>query len=272
MEEPLARRLFERGRARWASLPLSFETYSLLLREQLQALAGIPEQTIQAEDLFLAAACRALLPGAIDCFDALTWPELQRHLRRTQPEPERLEELRQLLLVRLFVPDASGAVPRIASYTGRGPLLAWLRMLAVRLSGRVQRKEHRTTGLTDSFADKASSLTSDIELSFIRGRYEEDFIAALRAAMAELDDKERLLLQFRYRENLTSDQIAVILNTSRVTAHRRVVAAREALGQKLREKLKARLLLSESGLAHLLGLLSSKLVPALTAELRDGLR
>lgn len=272
MEEQRVRRMFERGRSRWPSLALSYEAFSALTQPHLEALADLAEEKIQAEDLFLVAACREQLPGAIDGFDALTWPDLKKHLWRMETQPERLKEVRQVLLVWLFVPDTAGATPRIARYTGRGPLTAWLRMSAMRLVGRARRKEDRTAPLADSYAERAVSLNSDIELSFIRGRYEGDFIAALRAALAALSDKQRLLLQFRYREEMTSDQIAGVLNTSRVTAHRRVVEARDALAEKLRQELRARLTLSDSGLAHLLGLLTSKLVPALTAELRDGLR
>jgi RNA polymerase sigma-70 factor (ECF subfamily) len=144
-------------------------------------------------------------------------------------------------------------------------------MAAVRLSVSAHRAENRVAGLADSYAANIA-LVSDIELSFIRGRYEADFVAALRDAMATLDAEQRMLLQFCYREELTSDQIAAMLKASRATAHRRVVAARDALGAALREKLRARLVLSESGLSHLLGLLSSRLVPALAAELREGLR
>jgi len=272
MSEQRARRLYDRGRARWPQLELSFTVYWLLLREQLEQLIELDEETICAEDLFLVAACRAQLPGAVDAFDALTWPELERHLRRKEKRPERLEEMRQSLLVRLFVPDTADGTTRIAGYTGRGPLLPWLRMASVHLLVSAARAQNRLAGLADAYAEQTAGLASDIELSLIRGRYESDFVAALRKAMTELNDEERLLLQFRYRDEMTSDQIAVVLKTSRVTAHRRVAAARDALALRLRETLRERLALSESGLLHLLGLLNTRLVPALTAELREGLR
>jgi len=164
----------------------------------------------------------------------------------------RVESRRQLGLCRLVAPKAAvlltDAHPRDASFDTRD--------------------EARTTGLRDSLQRAADG---DVELSFIRGRYEEDFVAALRSALAALADEQRLLLQLRYREELTSDQIAVVLKTSRVTAHRRVVAARDGLRELLRDRLRARLELSQTGLEQLMGLLSSSLVPALAAELRQGL-
>jgi len=271
MDEPRARTLYDRGVARWPDLALPFASFCELVRGHLEKLGDLGEAEICAEDLFLVACCRASLPGAVDRFDAFVWPQLESHLRRMRGEAEWLHEMRQTLLVRLFVPDAAGEPARIDGYTGRGALIVWLRMAAARLALNAKRNEKRTTGLTDSYPERAAAASFDIELSFIRGRYEADFVASLRAALAALDDEQRLLLQFRYREQLTSDQIAVLLKTSRVTAHRRVVAAREALAEHLRETLRKRLLLSQSGLEQLLGLLSSKLVPALTAELRDGL-
>ena len=39
---------------------------------------------------------------------------------------DELPEMRQVLLVRLFVPDSPDGAPRIAEYTGRGPVQVWL--------------------------------------------------------------------------------------------------------------------------------------------------
>jgi hypothetical protein len=50
-----------------------------------------------------------------------------------------------------------------------------------------------------------------------------------------------------------------------------VVLAREVLAAKMREGLRSRLALSQSGLDQLMQLLSSSLVPALAAELKQGL-
>ena len=265
------RRLHERGRRRWPDLGLSVDAFARLQAGNVAKLADVEEERICADDLFLVAACLERLPGAVDAFDAFVWPLLERHLRRMEQQPERLAEMRQTLLVRLFVAPAPDAPPRVAEYTGRGPLIVWLRMAAARLALNSKRDDARVTSLGDSYAHKAAAASPDIELSFIRGRYEDDFVAALRASLAALSDEQRLLLQYRYREELTSDQIAVLVKASRVTAHRRVVAARDELAGKLREALRARLSLTESGVEQLLGLLSSRLVPALADELRQGL-
>lgn len=264
-----ARALWERGRARWPELALSFDAFVEQAGAQLEALGQVDPAEVCADDLYLVAACLRRLPGAVDRFDAFTWPQVERHLRKKDATPERLAELHQLLLVRLFVPAATGEPPRIAQYTGRGPLLVWLRMTAARALVDQQRKSGRHVDLHTSFANKAAD--GDVELSFIRGRYEAAFTEALREAASTLTGEQRTLLQLRYREELTSDQIALVLKTSRVTAHRRVASARDALAGQLREKLRARLLLSQTGVEQLMGLFSTTLVPALTAELRRGL-
>jgi len=64
----------------------------------------------------------------------------------------------------------------------------------------LRRAEKRVTGLTDS---NERVISSDVEMSFIRGRYEADFAAALREAMSQLEPGQRMLLQFRYRQEMT---------------------------------------------------------------------
>jgi RNA polymerase sigma-70 factor (ECF subfamily) len=268
MEADEARTLYDRGRSRWPTLPLQFEEFFDRVQPHLATLSGVDPSDICAEDLFLVAACLSRLDGAVDQFDALVWPQLERHVRRREGDPERLAEMRQVLLVRLFVPGEDGAPPRIAEYTGRGPLLVWLRMAATRLLTDWRRGDARLASLPDSLP---LAIDRDVELSFIRGRYEQDFAVALRAALESLDDEVRLLLQLCYRERLTSDQIAVLLKTSRATAQRRVASARDALAAQLRQRLQSRLQLSQTGLEQLMGLLSSTLVPSLAAELRSGL-
>jgi RNA polymerase sigma-70 factor len=269
MHTDQARELYDRGRKRWPELPLSFDDFVAQVRQHLSKLAGVDKSEIAADDLFLVAACLRRLPGAVDRFDAYAWPQVEPVLRKKGAEPERLAEIRQVLLVRLFIADDPEQPPRIAEYTGRVELHFWLWLIASRLLLDARRAEARLTGLSDSFADRAAA--SDVEMSFIRGCYEADFAAALREAMSTLGNDDRILLKLRYREELTSDQIGAMLGVSRVTAHRRVVAARDALAAKLRAGLKSRLSLSETGLESLMSLLSSRLVPALTAEIRQEL-
>ena len=106
MNEPRARALYERGVARWPELALPFASFCELVRCHVDKLEDLGEAEICAEDLFLVACCRASLPGAVDRFDAHVWPQLEGHLRRMRGEEEWLHEMRQTLLVRLFVPDA----------------------------------------------------------------------------------------------------------------------------------------------------------------------
>jgi RNA polymerase sigma-70 factor len=269
MEQQRARDLYERGHGRWPELPLSFESFLGHVQQHLPALADVDAAQICAEDLFLVAACLARVPGAVDQFVGSTWPPLERHLRRKEPDPQRLAEMKQALLVRLLVPDPGKGAPRIADYTGRGPLLVWLRMAATRLLFNARRDEQRLSGLGDSYANKAAA--GDAELSFMRGHYAEEYALALREALAALSQEDRLLLQMSYHEQLTSQQIAVVFKTSKATANRRVAAARDALADHLRRRLQARLELSQTGLEQMMGLFSSSLSPALASELRRGL-
>src|SRR5262245_8723135 len=107
------RELWERGRARWPALELSFDRFG----------AGAEEASgeVHAEDLFLARACLAGVPGAASTFEREHRDALQAFVARVERRPDAVRELAQELLVEILV----GPPPKLASYSGRGPLRAW---------------------------------------------------------------------------------------------------------------------------------------------------
>lgn len=231
--------LWEQGRAAWPGLALSLATFGACLRERAgDQLTAQELARLQGADLFLACACLRRLPGAVDSFDAAFWPELSRFLRTLQPQASQLEETRQALLVKLFVPADATAQPKIAEYSGRGPLRAWLRMAVKRMALNEIRDQKWVTGLGDSYAERAVRSTRNLELSIIRGQHEADFVAALREALAGLPPEQRLVLQFHYRDGLKMDALAAVLHTSRASAHRRLDLARTELARLVREELR----------------------------------
>jgi hypothetical protein len=105
----------------------------------------------------------------------------------------------------------------------------------------------------------------------LRGKYEEDFRAAIQEALRSLSVDDRMLLRMHHRDGLSATELASILRASRATAHRRLQAAREELQRRVRELLKSRLNVGPAELDGVLRLYSSRIVPVLTAEIRKGL-
>jgi RNA polymerase sigma-70 factor (ECF subfamily) len=259
---------WERGRAAFPALALGSEAFAVLAARHVEKAHALGQaDRLQDGDLFLACACLARIPGALDRFEELYGPLPWSG----SAHGEAARELRQAMLVKLFVPDAAGEEPKIAEYSGRGKLAAWISIAVARAAVDQRRIEQRTRPISDSFAEKLARSGRDIEISFLRGRYEEDFRAALHQALAALTDGDRTLLRLHYREGLTAAQLAPIVQASRATAHRRLQAAREELSRRVREHLKARLQVGAGELEGLLQLYGSRIVPALAAEIRQGL-
>jgi RNA polymerase sigma-70 factor (ECF subfamily) len=264
--------LWERARAAWPTLARERDGFERYLLERLESPTD-PEALRRAcaEDLFLTFACVERMPGAVDAFLSAFGPTLARQIRSIDPRPQAAEELQQELLVRLFLPPKSGAPPRIAAYSGRGPLRVWLKLAARRLALNRGRDSARTKLAGSGVARAQARLSVDLELSFIRGQYEGPFREAIRAGFEGLQPDERTILRLYYRERLSASELAIALRTSRPTAHRRLAAAREALTLRVREDLQRRLRIGPAQLEGLIELLTTNMVAALNAELRTEL-
>lgn len=220
----------EAARRAWPEVDLADQEF-------VAALAGrLPEgdpvaalASLCTSDLFLACACARGDARAIAAFERHYAPELAAAFARFAAHGSDRADLRQQLLERLFVAH-DGRPPRIAEYSGRGSLRAWVKIAAVRL--RIDR-ERRKGDRRDKFADgddiEAIDVAESAELKFLKQQYREQFKAAFVAALAELEAKERALLRLNAIEGLSATEIAQIYNVSRATGKRWLADARARL-------------------------------------------
>lgn len=247
----VVRDLWERGRARWRTLALPFELFALRA-ESAGDLADL-----HAEDLFLAVASAQGVEGAAEAFRAEHAAALKTFVQTVLKSGAAAEELTNLLLVELLVGDARD--PRLATYTGRGPLRGWLRMIAVRRALNVQRDSARRAELDGRMLREAVGGSADAETAYLKQLYGPAFEQAFREALAQLDPSEATLLRLHLREGLPLGALAAMHGWSKPTASRRVAAAREALLARTRDILHGRLKLSESEFESVLRLVRSDL-------------
>ena len=99
-----------------------------------------------ARDFWIASAAALGNNVAIRFLDEALF-DLGAAVRRIGPTAEFQNELKQRVRVRLLVAEA-GEVPRIAKYSGRGPLRAWLRVTATRVALDMRRAERPRTSDT----------------------------------------------------------------------------------------------------------------------------
>jgi RNA polymerase sigma-70 factor (ECF subfamily) len=247
LEQQLATYLVE-ARAAWPTVRVAGDAYATHLGERASSGAGLAK--LHTSDLFLAQACLDSQPEALTAFEAAFLAQLEPRLRRYHPSPEFADEVRQILRERFFV-WVRDRPPRIAGYSGRGSLAAWVRVAAVRVALRLSEQQN------DNKSEAEALLGPDPELDYLRSRYRTVFAKAVADALADLDAAERNLLRLHFVEGLTIDGLAPIYQIHRTTAARRLAEARERLMAATRARLQAALGIGGRELDSLLALVRS---------------
>ncbi|HEX4461635.1 MAG TPA: transcriptional regulator [Polyangia bacterium] len=230
-----------RGKAAWPELdvaPVALEAHL----EGLRALDGrdTADRLAHAGDVYLACACALGHADALTAFDAHLLSQVDRFVARTDPSPQFAAEVRQHLRDRLLVAVPGGA-PRIARYSGRGPLGAWVRMAAARASVDLKRAMGDVF-MTDRLPDLADD--NDPEVQLLKTRYAGEYQAALREAWQGLTVRERNILRLHFVDGKTIDQIGSAYQVHRATAARWILASRQQMLDEMIRILGGRLQLS----------------------------
>jgi RNA polymerase sigma-70 factor (ECF subfamily) len=188
-------------------------------------------------DLYLACACARRDAAALRAFETLLTSSVPSALRKQRAPEDHIDEVTQIVREKLLV-GRNGAPPQIAEYAGRGPLGAWLRVIAVREHLNLVQHEGRRPRptATGDLPDLLAPI--GVETAVQRRQRSTAFRAALGAALTALDARDRALLRQHHLEGLTIDQVGTYLGVSRATAARRLAAARAALLDDTRRRLR----------------------------------
>jgi RNA polymerase sigma-70 factor, ECF subfamily len=263
--DEVAGALLEARRA-WPTIGSSLDQLSAFVQA-----AGVTsaDLAVRAPDLVLACASAAGDPVALGLFHAMYVVDVGRALSRLQVPVAVRAELPTNLWMRLF----GGDRPKIRSYSGKGPLGAWVRVVATRLaidmrSGRDRQRE--LTGDTSLASAVAEGLQP--ELAMAQRRYSRLLEEALAQAIARLDPGDRLLLRRHFLEGMTIDGLAALLFVHRATVARRIVKLQKQLLAEVSARLSVDLGSSPSEVRSLMDALKdelhlslSRLLPAATA-------
>lgn len=199
------------------------------------------------EELALAFACLHGDARAIERFEREYFPHAERALRRMNADQTLRDDVISWMRGELFVRPQGGL---LASYSGRGELAGWLRSVATREA--LKRLE---SGKKEVPADALEELPLPAsELAFLRGAHAAQFTRAFNDAFAALTPEERNLLRQHFLDGLSIDVLARLYDVHRATAARRLVAARTALVEDVRTRLKRELALSTGGVDELITL------------------
>jgi RNA polymerase sigma-70 factor (ECF subfamily) len=222
-----------------------------------------PEQVIdRAAELYLAHACAAGDDAAIRAFEAEFFAEVRACHARIRPRSLGLDELEQRIREKLFVKNA------IASFSGKGDLRRWLRVLTTRLIFDVVRVAHPEVPLEDQLLPDALATGADATLA--KAQLRAEIRAALHDAFSALTDRQKLLV----RSEVRGTPLAAIATTYQVNVRsiqRWVREAHDVLLVKFRGTLARRLRVAPGDLSSVLAFARSQLLSGLGELGRDSI-
>jgi RNA polymerase sigma-70 factor len=260
----LLERTVESARAQWPGVELSTALFVRHLAERLPEVP--PESSLETlleqlslSELYLACACLHGIPEAITAFERhylVKLPGLLGYLR--QPAAT-IDDVCQLARVKILVHTPEGP-PRINDYTGRGALMSWVRVTAVRTALKLSSTEKPASD--ESVAEVLEVLPApeaSAELDLIKQRHRAEFRQALREAFAALSAEDRHLLRLYFADRLSTSELGVLFRVNQSTVSRWLKSARQAVYEETRHRLQARLRLSAREFQSFLAVLDSQL-------------
>jgi RNA polymerase sigma-70 factor (ECF subfamily) len=259
--DAVIRRMLEEGRAAWPAIDLDAAAFAEILADKPLG------DSLHVADLYLACACAAKSPGALEAFETKYVSQLPIFLAGVERSQAVIDDVKQLVRERLFVAPEEGHA-KIRDYSGRGSLTSWLRVVTLRVASNRRRQHKPHAPLSD--AHEAEMLPAlDPELKIIQTRYKGSFAAALRAAFASLTPRERLLFRMHFVDGLNIDRIGLVFSVHRATVARWLGAAREVVVERTMSQLGDELHLDPADFESLLRVVRSALDVSLQGLLAE---
>ncbi|HSO31954.1 MAG TPA: sigma factor-like helix-turn-helix DNA-binding protein [Labilithrix sp.] len=234
------------ARSAWPGVAVAPEDFVARLGEVV-AGDGASLEAIHSGDLWLALGCLARDAHAETAFERDVMTAVRPAVDRVSGKGVSADDVLQATREKLLVgggPD--GSPPKLAQYTGRGPLVGWVRVVAVREALYAQRSKRHVLSADDAELLAPERGKGGIELEVLRARHGEAFREAVQDALRRLTSEQRTLLRFHTHDGLTIDQLAPMLGVHRATAARRLEKARSDAMEHTRAILRERSGLSES--------------------------
>lgn len=199
------------------------------------------------DDLELARAIAQGDPGAVAVYTTRIEPAVRAVVARLVSDPDDvLAEVREKLVV-----GANDRGPRIADYTGRGELLVWVRVIAIRAALSRLRAQQKLVP-TDEQLWEIASPDADPAIVVMKRESAERIKEAFHAGLAALEPRQRNLLRQHLLDGLTIDELGAIYNVHRVTAARWLTTARSDLWSHVRRVLRDKLAVSDASIDAML--------------------
>lgn len=273
VETPAERELQEYVSAAQKARPgLAITDAELVHYVAARAIDGRLPPIAYAGDALLACACAQGIQDALDLFQREYGPVIERVLWHRQASVALADDARQIVQERVLVGDPErGNAPKIASYRGGGPLKSWIASIAATTLLMLRREsQRRREDPVESVGPAVAGIALEPELDYLKARYKPEVEEAIIHAIDQLGDRERTLLHLNIGERLSIDALGTMYSVNRATAARWLAAARAALLRAVRERLRARLRLSDTECDSLVALVDSRLEVSIARRLAGG--
>jgi RNA polymerase sigma-70 factor (ECF subfamily) len=268
LEADLAR-AFAEAAARWPTVKLSEHDFAAYLAARIGPGEDPREQLASrhVDDLYLAFGCSIGDPAAVAAFDHAVLRDLPRALRRGDLDPAHLDDTRQQVATKLLA-RTGPTPPAIAQYSGRGSLRGWVRVIAIRESGRLLAGHaHEKPSGDDALFDAVAHGVAPSQ-SQLKEAYRQTFKRAFEASLAALSFHDRLLLRQHFLDELSIDRLAALHDVHRATAARWIAKLVEKLLADTRARLETELAVSQDELDSVLRLIQSCLDASIDRALK----
>jgi RNA polymerase sigma-70 factor (ECF subfamily) len=223
----MVRAALARARAAFPRIAMSDAAFTARLEDLCRREPRVEHRfdKVNIQDLFLAFACLEGDAAALGELDASYLKKAPAYVRRYLPDEAAVADVVQEL-GRRMLGYGEQAGPKLALYSGLGPLGAFVRVAAVRLAQTARRTTTRKR--EDEIGDEIVAATTP-ELLVLRRQYATELGLALRAALSSLARDERDMLRLHYYDGMSLEELAAAYKTSRATAARRLAAARATI-------------------------------------------
>lgn len=248
--------LHGRGVAGWPAIAVDLDGFAAALASRLGA---VDAATIGAlhHDIYLAIAAVRGDEGAARACDDIGSREVDFAAGRLRATPTQADDIRSDLRRLMFAHEPERAAA-ISTFSGRGDLRGYARVIVARALARRIERDRRSVSLDDEMVD-ALVPALDPEVAMLREMYRVDVDSAFRAALVALSDRSRAVLRYHLLEGWSIDQIGERYGVHRSSAARWVTAAHQDLGAGIRSNLATRLAIPESQVDSIVALVTSRI-------------
>ena len=212
---------------------------------------------LSGEGLALCVACLEGCAPAIAIFESVYLAPLARVLQKMEGGRELAQDTLQKLRSQFFAPEMDQP-SAFFSYSGRGALAVWLKVVAVRAAQKLRRGAGNHEGTSEELAAMPAP-EADPELRFMKLQHRHHFKACFQGALEALGAREKSVLRMSLVEGLSIDDIGRVYDVHRATAARWLTTARETLVSDCRARLAGQLKVKEEELDELMGAVRSNL-------------